>query len=90
MMDKYTLLQKIGIYASIVVFITFMLLPFVEMFQHPTSESNAMVLLLALVQLFLAFLAILGLLLLAHYPAAECLFCHHLMVELLPHLATNH
>ena len=32
MMDKYTLLQKIGIYASIVVFITFMLLPFVEMF----------------------------------------------------------
>ena len=32
MMDKYSLLQKIGIYTSIVRFITFMLLPFVEMF----------------------------------------------------------
>ena len=32
MMDKYSLLQKIGIYTSIVLFITFMLLPFVEMF----------------------------------------------------------
>ncbi len=32
MMDKYTLLQKIGIYSSLGLFITFMLLPFVEMF----------------------------------------------------------
>ena len=32
MMDKYTLIQKIGIYASLGLFITFMLLPFVEMF----------------------------------------------------------
>ncbi len=32
MMDKYSLLQKIGIYTSIALFITFMLLPFVEMF----------------------------------------------------------
>jgi len=32
MMDKYTLMQKIGIYVSIALFILFMLLPFVEMF----------------------------------------------------------
>ena len=32
MMDKYTLLQKIGIYSSLALFILFMLLPFVEMF----------------------------------------------------------
>ena len=32
MMDKYTLLQKIGIYVSIALFLLFMLLPFVEMF----------------------------------------------------------
>ena len=31
-MDKYTLLQKIGIYSSLALFILFMLLPFVEMF----------------------------------------------------------
>ena len=32
MMDKYTFLQKIGIYTSLALFILFMLLPFVEMF----------------------------------------------------------
>ena len=32
MMDKYSLLQKIGIYTSIAIFLLFMLLPFVEMF----------------------------------------------------------
>ena len=32
MMDKYSLLHKIGIYFSIALFLTFMLLPFVEMF----------------------------------------------------------
>jgi len=32
MMNKYTVLQKIGIYSSIALFLTFMLLPFVEMF----------------------------------------------------------
>ncbi len=32
MMDKYSLPQKIGIYVSIALFLTFMLLPFVEMF----------------------------------------------------------
>ena len=32
MMDKYSLLQKIGIYISIALFLLFMLLPFVEMF----------------------------------------------------------
>ena len=32
MMDKYTFLQKIGIYSSLALFILFMLLPFVEMF----------------------------------------------------------
>ena len=32
MMDRYTLLQKIGIYAAIAVFPTFVLLPFFEMF----------------------------------------------------------
>ena len=32
MMDKYSLLHKIGIYASLALFILFMLLPFVEMF----------------------------------------------------------
>ena len=32
MMDKYSLLQKIGIYSSLALFILFMLLPFVEMF----------------------------------------------------------
>ena len=31
-MNKYTVLQKIGIYSSIALFLTFMLLPFVEMF----------------------------------------------------------
>lgn len=32
LMDRYSLLQKIGIYAAIAVFLTFMLLPFFEMF----------------------------------------------------------
>jgi len=32
MMDRYTLLQKIGLYAAIAVFLTFILLPFFEMF----------------------------------------------------------
>jgi len=32
MMDKYSLPQKIAIYFSIALFLTFMLLPFVEMF----------------------------------------------------------
>ena len=32
MMDKYSLLHKIGIYAALGLFILFMLLPFVEMF----------------------------------------------------------
>ena len=32
MMDKYSLLHKIGIYLSLGLFILFMLLPFVEMF----------------------------------------------------------
>lgn len=32
LMDRYTLLQKIGIYAAIAVFLVFMLLPFFEMF----------------------------------------------------------
>ena len=32
MMDKYSLLHKIGIYVSLAIFILFMLLPFVEMF----------------------------------------------------------
>ena len=32
MMDRYTLLQKVGIYAAIAVFLTFVLLPFFEMF----------------------------------------------------------
>jgi len=32
LMDRYTLLQKIGIYAAIAVFLAFMLLPFFEMF----------------------------------------------------------
>ena len=31
-MDRYTLLQKVGIYAAIAVFLTFVLLPFFEMF----------------------------------------------------------
>lgn len=33
MIDRYTLLQKIGIYAAIAVFLTFVLLPFFEMFR---------------------------------------------------------
>jgi len=32
MMDKYSLPHKIGLYVSIALFLTFMLLPFVEMF----------------------------------------------------------
>ena len=30
LMDRYTILQKIGIYAGIAVFLTFILLPFSE------------------------------------------------------------
>lgn len=33
MMDRYTILQKVGIYAAIAVFLTFVLLPFFEMFR---------------------------------------------------------
>lgn len=33
MIDRYTLLQKIGIYAALAVFLTFILLPFFEMFR---------------------------------------------------------
>ena len=32
MMDRYTLLQKIGIYFGIAIFLLFILLPFFEMF----------------------------------------------------------
>ncbi len=32
MMDRYTKLQVVGLYAAIAVFMLFMLLPFVEMF----------------------------------------------------------
>ena len=32
MMDKYTLLQKIGLYFGVAIFLGFILLPFVEMF----------------------------------------------------------
>jgi len=33
MMDRYTLLQKVGIYAAVALFLTFILLPFFEMFR---------------------------------------------------------
>lgn len=40
LMDRYTLLQKIGIYAAIAVFLTFMLLPFFEMFMTSLRPMN--------------------------------------------------
>ncbi|MBC7477104.1 MAG: carbohydrate ABC transporter permease [Pseudorhodobacter sp.] len=39
-MDRYTLLQKIGIYAGIAVFLTFILLPFFEMFRTSLSPMS--------------------------------------------------
>ncbi|MEI6097044.1 MAG: carbohydrate ABC transporter permease [Alphaproteobacteria bacterium] len=39
-MDRYSLLQKIGIYAAIAVFLTFILLPFVEMFRTSLSPMS--------------------------------------------------
>lgn len=39
-MDRYTLLQKIGLYAAIAVFLTFMLLPFFEMFMTSLRPMN--------------------------------------------------
>ena len=39
-MDRYTLLQKIGIYAGIALFLTFILLPFVEMFRTSLSPMS--------------------------------------------------
>jgi multiple sugar transport system permease protein len=40
LMDRYSLLQKIGIYAAIAVFLTFILLPFVEMFRTSLSPMS--------------------------------------------------
>jgi multiple sugar transport system permease protein len=40
LMDRYTLLQKIGIYAAIAVFLTFILLPFLEMFRTSLSPMS--------------------------------------------------
>lgn len=40
MMDRYTLLQKIGIYAGIGVFLIFILLPFFEMFMTSLKPLN--------------------------------------------------
>ncbi|MFN3993378.1 MAG: carbohydrate ABC transporter permease [Tabrizicola flagellatus] len=40
MMDRYTLLQKIGIYFGIAVFLTFILLPFFEMFMTSLKPLN--------------------------------------------------
>ncbi|MEO6299825.1 MAG: carbohydrate ABC transporter permease [Paracoccaceae bacterium] len=39
-MDRYTLLQKIGIYAAIALFMTFILLPFAEMFRTSLSSMT--------------------------------------------------
>ena len=39
-MDRYTLLQKIGIYAAIALFLTFILLPFAEMFRTSLSPMS--------------------------------------------------
>jgi len=38
--DRYSLLQKIGIYAAIAVFLTFILLPFAEMFRTSLSPMS--------------------------------------------------
>ena len=40
LMDRYTLLQKIGIYAAIAVFLIFMLAPFFEMFMTSLRPMN--------------------------------------------------
>ena len=40
LMDRYTLLQKIGIYAAIALFMTFILLPFLEMFRTSLSPMG--------------------------------------------------
>jgi multiple sugar transport system permease protein len=40
LMDRYTLLQKIGIYAGIATFLTFILLPFFEMFRTSLSPMS--------------------------------------------------
>ena len=40
LMDRYTLLQKIGIYAGIALFLTFILLPFLEMFRTSLSPMS--------------------------------------------------
>ena len=40
LMDRYTLLQKIGIYAAIALFLTFILLPFAEMFRTSLSPMS--------------------------------------------------
>ncbi len=40
LMDRYTLLQKIGIYAAIFLFLSFILLPFAEMFRTSLSPMS--------------------------------------------------
>lgn len=40
LMDRYTLLQKIGIYVAIALFLTFILLPFAEMFRTSLSPMS--------------------------------------------------
>jgi multiple sugar transport system permease protein len=40
LMDRYTLLQKTGIYAAIALFLTFILLPFAEMFRTSLSPMS--------------------------------------------------
>ena len=40
LMDRYTLLQKIGVYVGIAVFLTFILLPFFEMFRTSLSPMS--------------------------------------------------
>ena len=40
LMDRYTLLQKIGIYVCIAIFMTFILLPFFEMFRTSLSPMS--------------------------------------------------
>jgi multiple sugar transport system permease protein len=40
LMDRYSLLQKIGLYIAIAIFLTFILLPFVEMFRTSLSPMS--------------------------------------------------
>ena len=40
LMDRYTVLQKVGIYAAIALFLTFILLPFAEMFRTSLSPMS--------------------------------------------------